>query len=86
VKHAGADALDDLGCLLAQLRLIPGLKEKIRGVFYFGSRACVHFHQDVTGLWADVRLPGETDFSRLPADGTTALTAVLARLEGLIAL
>ena len=62
VKHAGADALDRLEPLLGQLRALP-LKETSRGVFYRGSKAFLHFHEDRAGLFADARLDG-VDFSR----------------------
>jgi hypothetical protein len=38
---------------------MPALREKARGTFYRGSRAFVHFHEDVTGLFADVRFGEE---------------------------
>lgn len=82
MRHAGAAALAGLAPLLARLRQIPGLKEKTLGVFYLRSRACLHFHEDSTGLWADLRLTGEMDFMRLPAEGTAAQASILARLEG----
>ena len=41
---------------------MPGLIEKRRGVFYRRSRAFVHFHEDVSGLYVDVRLTD--DFER----------------------
>ncbi len=63
MKHAGVDALDRLEPLLAAVRALPGLKEKGRGVFYRGGRACLHFHEDPAGLFADVRLSG-ADFDR----------------------
>ena len=81
MKHAGHLALDELEPLLEGLRRITGLKEKKRGVFYWRSRACLHFHEDPTGMWADFRCPGEPDFTRLSADGTTAQAAILARLK-----
>ena len=81
MRHAGASALDALEPLLQRLRLLPALKERSRGVFYLSSRACLHFHEDPSGLWADLRCPGEAEFTRLPADGTTAQAALLARLE-----
>ena len=55
MRHAGDGALDRLEPLLASLRAIPALREKKRGTFYRGSRAFVHFHEDATGLFADVR-------------------------------
>jgi len=63
VKHAGATALDQLEPLLERIRALPGLKERSRGVFYRGGKAFLHFHEDSTGLFADVRLEG-VDFVR----------------------
>jgi hypothetical protein len=83
MRHAGPAALETLADLLARVRRIPGVKEKSRGVFHVKSRACLHFHEDATGLWADLRLPSETDFTRLPASGTAAQAAILTRLEAL---
>jgi hypothetical protein len=61
VKRAGQEALDRLEPLLTLLRDVPGLLEKNRGTFYRGSRAFLHFHEDATGLFADVRV--QTDLS-----------------------
>jgi hypothetical protein len=62
VRHARADAPDDLSGLLDEIRKLPGLVERSRGVFYRRSRAYLHFHEDPSGLYADVR-SGE-DFAR----------------------
>lgn len=62
VRHAGADALDAIEDVLSEIRKLPGLTEKSRGVFYLRSRAFLHFHEDPTGVYADVRI-GQ-DFSR----------------------
>jgi hypothetical protein len=62
VRHATCAALDELEPLLRELRRVPGLVEKKRGVFYRRSRAFLHFHEDVSGLHADVRLTD--DFER----------------------
>jgi hypothetical protein len=62
MRHAGPAALDQLEGFLARLRRVPGLVEKKRGVFYRGSKAFIHFHEDPKGLHADVRLA--TDFER----------------------
>ncbi len=65
MKHAGPAALDALEGLLAGLRRLNGLREKGRGVFYRGSRAALHFHEDAMGLFADFRPDGRaTDFER----------------------
>ncbi len=81
MKHAGPIALDALEPLLRRLRTLPGLKEKTRGVFYLKSRAFLHFHEDPTGLYADIRAPGDSDFERLSADGEAAACAIVARVE-----
>jgi hypothetical protein len=59
MKHAGDSALDRLEPLLLSLRDMPALREKSRGTFYRGGRAFVHFHEDGTGLFADVRFVDE---------------------------
>jgi hypothetical protein len=63
MKHAGDAALDRLEPLLTSLRAMPALREKSRGSFYRGSRAFVHFHEDPSGLFADVRFTD--DFERV---------------------
>lgn len=62
MRHATAATLDELGPLLDRLRGLDGLVERTRGVFYRRSRAFLHFHEDPTGLYADVRLG--SDFER----------------------
>jgi hypothetical protein len=54
VRHARDEDLDRLEDLLAELRALPDLKEKKRGVFYLRSRAFLHFHEDPKGLFADI--------------------------------
>jgi hypothetical protein len=56
VRHAGDAALDDLDPVLTALREIEGLVERKRGVFYRGSKAFAHFHEDPSGLYADIRI------------------------------
>jgi hypothetical protein len=67
MKHAGQATLDALDDLLVQLRALGGLREKARGVFYLRSRAFLHFHEDPTGLYADLR--AGADFERFKVDG-----------------
>jgi hypothetical protein len=62
VKHISPAALDELEHVLRELRRLDGLTEKKRGVFYRGSRAFLHFHEDPSGLFADVRV--DTAFER----------------------
>jgi hypothetical protein len=54
MRHARDEDLDRLEDVLAALRALPALKEKKRGVFYFRSRAFLHFHEDPGGLFADI--------------------------------
>jgi len=63
VRHVTAAGLDELDDVVSELRGVDGLKEKSRGVFYRGSRAFLHFHEDPSGLYADVRL--DADFERM---------------------
>jgi len=55
VKHAGEQALDALEDVLDQIRKQKDLKERKRGVFYKGSVAFLHFHEDPSGLFADLK-------------------------------
>lgn len=64
MKHAGDATLDQLEPLLKELRALTGLTEKKRGVFYRGSKAFLHFHEDAEGLFADLRLASVGDFER----------------------
>ena len=51
------------------LRGLDGLREKSRGVFYRGSRAFLHFHEDPSGMYADVRLSAEFQRMRVTTKG-----------------
>jgi hypothetical protein len=55
MKHAGHDALDQLTDMLLRLREVAVLKERSPGVFYRSGKAFLHFHEDPTGLYADLR-------------------------------
>jgi hypothetical protein len=79
VRHATPAALDHLDGLLADLRAVPGLTEKKRGLFYRGSRAFLHFHEDPTGMYADVRL-GES-FERFRVSGRAEQKDLLRRVR-----
>jgi hypothetical protein len=77
MKHATPHALDRLEPLLTELRRHDGLKEKSRGVFYFKSKATLHFHEDPAGLFADFRTTG--DWQRF-AVNTSGERAALLRV------
>ena len=63
MRHVTATGLDELDDVVRELRGVDGLKEKSRGVFYRGSRAFLHFHEDPSGFYADVRI--DADFERM---------------------
>ncbi len=55
MKHAGRASLDSIEPLLAAARAIATLTERSRGIFYRGSIAFLHFHEDPAGTFADVK-------------------------------
>jgi len=59
MKHADEFSLNQLEALLQELRTLPGIKERSRGVFYRRSKSFLHFHDDPAGLFADVRIGDE---------------------------
>ncbi|WP_309605688.1 hypothetical protein [Phenylobacterium sp.] len=59
MRHARDSDLDRVEDLLVQLRTLPGLIEKKRGVFYRKSRSFLHFHQDPRGIFADISDPDQ---------------------------
>jgi hypothetical protein len=65
--------------MLDQLRSVPGLTEKSRGVFYQKSKAFLHFHEDQSGLYADVRL--HDDFERVRVETDPERRALVARIR-----
>jgi len=64
VKHAGAGTLTALEPLLSKLRRQPVVTERTPVSFYLRSRAFLHFHEDVEGMFADIKLDG-TEFTRV---------------------
>ena len=79
MKHISDAGLYELDGLLDGLRGVEGLKEKTRGVFYRGSRAFLHFHEDPTGLYADVRLDG-AEFERMRVSTKAERRRLLSRV------
>jgi hypothetical protein len=82
MKHAGETALDQLDHLLNQLRSQEGLKERKRGVFYRGSSAFLHFHEDPAGLFADVRTA--SDWERLPVNTRAQQRELVAKVKAVL--
>ena len=79
MKHAGPAALARIAPLLEELRARPVLRESRPGVFELKSRAFLHFHDDPSGVFADVRL-GE-DFVRLPVTSPSEQSDLLERID-----
>ena len=81
MKHAGPTALTTLEPLLAEIRRRAGLKESRPGVFYRNSKAFLHFHEDPTGLFADIRGPEDADFLRFPVNSARDREALIAHID-----
>ncbi|MBW4473272.1 MAG: hypothetical protein KME45_23290 [Stenomitos rutilans HA7619-LM2] len=79
MKHANDRALDKLTTLLTALRAIEGLKEKKRGIFYRKGQAFLHFHDDPTGLFADLRL--SSDWERFPVNTSEEQAQLVDRVS-----
>lgn len=84
MKHAGTATLDRLADLLASLRGVAGLKERSRGVFYRHSKPFLHFHDDPSGIHADLKI-GD-DFVRFRAETRFEQRALLAQARRVAAL
>ena len=80
MKHAGPVTLARVKNLLDGLRKIPGLVERRPVTFYRKSKAFLHFHEDPTGVFADVRLDGG-DFMRYAVNSGQEQLALLDRIR-----
>lgn len=83
MRHAGPATLARISPLLEELRARPALREMRPGVFYLKSRAFLHFHDDPTGIFADVRLAAE--FVRLPVTSSSQQSDLLERIDDRLA-
>jgi hypothetical protein len=57
--------LDRLGPLLRQVRQLDSFRERKRGSFDSRFGVTLHFHEDATGLYADLRSAGTTERHRV---------------------
>lgn len=80
MKHAGAETLGKLQPFLKELRQYKILKERSRGIFYLKSKAFLHFHEDPSGIFVDVKLDGK-DFSRYRVTTRKEQKEVLKRIN-----
>jgi hypothetical protein len=83
MRHATAAALARLAPLLAALRTLSALKERKPGSFYRGSQAFLHFHEDVAGDFADVKVGG--DWERLRVTTQRERAALVRRVQQILA-
>jgi hypothetical protein len=79
VRHATPDTLAALADLLTTLRGIDGIVEKRPGAFSRGSRAFLHFHDDPSGYYADVRFTDE--FERFRVTTKREQQALVSRIR-----
>lgn len=79
MKHAGPATLARIASLLDELRARPVLRETRPGVFSLKSRAFLHFHDDPSGVFADVHLA--EDFVRLPVTTRSEQADLLERID-----
>jgi hypothetical protein len=84
VRHATPETITALDDLVAALRTIEGIAEKRPGAFSRGSRAFLHFHDDPTGYYADVRFGA--DFERFRVTTRREQQALLSRVRKELAL
>ena len=75
MKHVSPAMLEQLEGLLRELRALGVLQERSRGVFYLRSKPFLHFHEDPSGLYADVKL-GQV-FERYPVSSSVQRRALL---------
>ena len=78
MKHAGPEALSALGGLLGEIRKGEGVVERRPGVFYRKGRAFLHFHEDPSGLHADMRIGAA--WERVRVETRAERQALLSRL------
>jgi hypothetical protein len=79
MKHAGSGTLVRIEPLLEELRARSALRERRPGVFELRSRAFLHFHDDPSGVFADVRLAD--DFVRMRVTTRAEQSELLDRID-----
>ena len=72
MRHATSEDLGHVEALLVELRKLPQLHERKRGCFSRGSRAFLHFHEDASDLYVDVRLDSKFQRMRVTSRGEQA--------------
>ena len=82
MRHATLEDLDRLEPLLAELRKLPGLRERKRGYFSRESRAFLHFHEDAGDFYVDVKL--DSKFQRMRVTSNREQAEFLARVRDVL--
>jgi hypothetical protein len=83
MKHAGPATFARIGPLLAELRSRDALRESRPGVFALRSKPFLHFHDDPSGVFADVRLAAS--FVRMPVSTASQQADLLERIDEFLA-
>jgi hypothetical protein len=78
--HATENTLTKYPELLASVRNIEGLNETRPGVFYRKSKAFLHFHEDPSGLYADLRVNVNEEFVRTRVETRVEQSAFIATI------
>ena len=68
--------------MLAELRRLPGLRERKRGYFSRKSRAFLHFHEDAGDFYVDVKLDGK--FQRIRVTSHSEQAVFLAQVRSVL--
>ena len=79
MKHATSASLDGFSEVLEQIKGRAGLKEKKPGVYYRKSKSFLHFHENSTGLFADLR-KGD-GFDRYPVNTPREWQRLLSAID-----
>jgi hypothetical protein len=79
--HATERTLAEYSAFFASLRAIDGMRQKRPGVFYRKSKAFLHFHEDPTGLYADLRLNMDEGFLRMRVESKEEQSAFIVTIS-----
>ena len=82
MKHASTKSFDCIKDILTKLKKYKSLKEKQKGVFYKNSQAFIHFHEDLEGLFADLKIKNE--WERFPVNTKQEKDYFLKKAQKLI--
>ena len=78
--HATEKTLAKYSAFIESIRTIDGINERRPGVFYRKSKAFLHFHEDPTGLYADLRTDVNEGFVRIRVESGAEQSAILREI------